>query len=141
MQYSDPFTVECEECGFKSQYPLNSVLKFSVDCKNCGFRLKKCAEIMHDNIKSHNASLWPVHFIFDGFDVFGVDIDDVTDDEFDSINTLQDFCIYVEGKIGCSIEKNLFSIPMLKEFKSSYELNDLLGMQLVKLGNIVHRNG
>lgn len=141
MQYSDPFSVECEKCGFESQYPLDNVLKFSVDCKSCGFRLKKCAVVMHDSIRSHNTSLWPAHFIFDGFEVFGVDIDDVTDDEFDSINTLRDFSIYVERKIGSSIERNLFSIPTLKEFKSTYELDDLLDVKLVKLGNIVYKNG
>ena len=141
MQYADPFTVECEKCGFDSQYPLDNVLQFSVDCKSCGFRLEKCAEIMHKNIKSHKTSLWPAHFIFEGFEVFNVDIDNVTDDEFDSINTLRDFCMYVECKIGSSIKRSLFSVPMLREFKSKYELSDLLEMTLIELGNIVYENG
>lgn len=141
MQYADPVSVECEKCGFEARYPLDNVLKFSVDCISCGFKLKECAEIMHKNIKSHNASLWSTHFIFEGFEVFNVDIDGVTDDEFDSINTLQDFCIYVECKLGYSIKNSLFNIPMLTRLKSKYEFDELLEMQLIELGNIVYKNG
>jgi hypothetical protein len=141
VQYADPFSVECEECGFEDQYPLNNILKFSAVCTSCGFKLNKCAEVMHKNIKSHNASLWPTHFIFEGFEVFNVDIDDVTDDEFDSINTLQDFCFYVECKLGASIKNSLFNIPMLALFRSEYKLDELLNIQLTELGNIVYKNG
>ena len=140
MQYADPFSVKCEKCGFEAQYPLDNVLKFSVDCIKCGFKLRESAEIMHHNSKLHRTSLWPTHFIFDGFEFFNVDIDDVTDDEFDSINTLQDFCGYVECKLGISIKKSLFNIPMLASFKSKYELDELLKVQLIELGDIVYKN-
>lgn len=136
MQYADPFAVECEKCGFIAQYPLNHVLMFSAECQKCGFQMRACAQVMHVNLKSHNASLWPVHFVFEGLEVFGLDIDEVTDEEFYSINTLWDFCNYVENKLGNGIENRLFNIPMLKGLVMQYDLKGLLKMELVMLGNI-----
>lgn len=141
MQYADPFIVKCENCGFEAEYPLDNVLKFSVDCQKCGFRLNECADLMHKNITSHNASLWPTHFIFEGLEYFKLDIDEVTDDEFGSIKTVEDFCDYVEFKLGSCAKSSLFSIPMLSELQSKYELNELLEMRLVDLGNIIYKKG
>lgn len=80
MQYIDSFTVKYKHCSFESLYPLESVLKYTADCQKCGQRLADCANEMHKNVELHRVSLWPTHFIFEGCEVLGLNIDHMTDE-------------------------------------------------------------
>ncbi|MDH5182214.1 MAG: hypothetical protein OEZ39_02630 [Gammaproteobacteria bacterium] len=133
MQYMDPFTAECEHCGYTDKYDLEELQKYQSHCKKCNLILKQTADQMHKNMKAHDLELWPTHLIFEAFDVWGGDIDSVTDSEFDAVETVFDLLTLVQSKLNMAGYPQISELPMVKDYVVSCNQESLLKMKLTEL--------
>jgi len=133
MQYIDPFPALCEFCHTKSNYAVKDLLAYKAKCIQCGKVLEKTASGMHESEKKHRVETWPMHFIFDGIEAFNIDIDDLSDEEFEAIKTIQDFVQLVEKIKGENITNKIQSMKMIQPLLHQIELNKLLQYQLEEL--------
>ena len=133
MQFMDPHPTQCEFCQTTFHYPVKDLLAYKTKCLQCGKSLKDSADEMHRTLKVHRIKTWPMHFIFDGIEVFEVDIDALTDAEFDAIKTIQDFVQLVEKINGKDVTKEIQSMKKIQSILHKIELNKLLQYPLEDL--------
>jgi len=140
MQYIDPLPALCESCQTKSDYSVADLLAYKAKCIQCGKVLENVANVMHETNKAHKLETWPMHFIFDALEVFEVDIDDLSDEEFDAVKTIQDLVQLIEKIKDKNITEQIPSMKTLQPILNKIKLNQLLKYQLEDLALIANKN-
>lgn len=102
MKFIDPFPTTCEFCDEKGLYPLKELLVYEAHCKICGKKLIEGPLGMHKGRRSVAIELWPINLIWEACEEFDLDLDCISDEEFDSMCLLKDFIVSIEkmGFIG-----------------------------------------
>ena len=140
MQFMDPSRTQCEFCQTEANYSVKDLLAYKAKCQQCGEILKHSANKMHRTLKEHKVETWPMHFIFDGLEVFEVDIDALTDAQFDAIKTIQDFVQLVKKTNGKDVTKEIQSMKKIQSILNKIELNKLLQYPLKDLALIANED-
>jgi len=123
MKFMNPYPTTCEHCNHKSNYPVNALLEFTSVCVKCNTAIRKTALAMHQTKREHSITMWPILFIFDALDVFDIDIDHISDEEYDNMETMDDFIILAKriGNNTNDIEARIIDMDIIKPIKDSLE--------------------
>jgi hypothetical protein len=134
--YQDPLNIQCNYCKKYSERYISDLKEHDVCCKFCGENISYIWAEMEQHRKSHIINMWPSNFIFESFDAFDIDIDTVTEKDFDQINTLSDLVSYIvrNEKNVDIVEKYLLS---LKIFECISNKKDIFTINLLDLAAVV----
>lgn len=126
MEFINPFPVECEFCNAKSKYPVKDLLAFQASCMVCGRELRSTSLSMHECLRQNRVELWPMNFIFDGLERYGIDLDAIEDEQVDAIGTIGDFVDLVRCVKGIDVSESVFDMEMLQPLKEKLTKKNLL---------------
>ena len=125
MQFIDPLTAQCEFCSSISKYPVKDLLNSSATCTNCMKILIETPLIMKKSMRQHAMDMWPIIFIFDACEMMDLDLDNITDEDFDNVVYISDFKLLME-KLGCNQEiKDILKLPIFKDILSKIDIPNL----------------
>ncbi len=91
MKFFDPFPVTCEHCQHKSQYPVDKLLRGETYCQRCREMLRETPTTMRASVRSHRIDIWPALFWWEAYEAFSIDLDLVSDEEDEAVQTVSDF--------------------------------------------------
>lgn len=115
MKFIDPFPTKCEFCTEKNLYSVKELLAYEAHCKNCGSKLIDGPSGMHKGMRQVAIDLWPVCLLLDACEKFDLDIDRISDEEFDNMYLVKDFIKNIE-KMGFTAERRMIlQLPAMKK--------------------------
>lgn len=139
MQFIDPYPVVCERCDYKAGYPVDDLLKYKAVCGQCGTDLVETSNSMHRTLKEHRIETWPMYFMLEGMEKFDIDLEDVSDEEYDEVQDMSEFLLLVE-KYGKPCENFKSEVLKMDAFKGVPEdaRSSLYGLNFDEIARIVH---
>lgn len=115
MEFIDPFPTKCEFCNEKILYLVKELLAYEAHCKNCGSKLIDGPLGMHKGRRSVAIDLWPVSLLWDACEEFDLDLDRISDEEFENMRLAKDFIKNIE-KMGFSGDsKMILQLPAMRK--------------------------
>ncbi|WP_428820141.1 hypothetical protein [Microbulbifer sp. MCCC 1A16149] len=114
MEFIDPFPTKCEFCNESNIYPVKELLAYKAICKSCGSKLIDGPLEMHKGKRSVAIELRPATLIWEACEKFDLDLECISDEEFDDMRLVSDFLKNIE-KMG--FDGELESILELSSFK------------------------
>lgn len=116
----DPMPITCPKCDHNDAYTVANLLDLKAVCSICGQNFKSDGLKMKENSRLHQLETWPFFFFADEVcEEFNIDLDDITDDEFDNLKTINDIIIIIKKNHSdaSNIEKRIMNVDMLKTVK------------------------
>lgn len=98
----DPLPVECLACGEIIKVRVKEFRELTAICSACGARMVKEAIKFNDKGSLHYCSMWKIQYYFDFVENIGFDDDDVTDEDYDEVCSIGEFCEMIQKFGGCT---------------------------------------
>ena len=95
MQYIDPLSIICNNCGSKNDYPLEEIRSLKTSCIECGYSFKKVGMEINHHYKEVGDYFSKLELLIEIEDKFFIKI---TDEEAEKILTFQDILDVISYK-------------------------------------------
>ncbi|VAW62592.1 hypothetical protein MNBD_GAMMA11-2735 [hydrothermal vent metagenome] len=138
MKFINPINATCESCQHQDLYPVDNLLSLTATCSKCGEILLHTGLSMNNTLREHRIELWPILFLWEALDVFNIDIDDISDDEFDNMLTINDFIFLAKRSNNQleNIEQRIIEFGILKPIKNTLNPATLALQKIEELANL-----
>jgi len=142
MQYIDPLNIQCKHCKNFRNYSLIELKKTNVCCKFCGESLAYVNFEMEAKQKELVIEMWPGNFIFDGFDAFDLDLELISESEFDNIKNISDLIEVITSNIDSdkNVEDYFVSLNILEPLLKCNNYKDVFLMDLSEVARFTCTN-
>ncbi len=100
----DPHTVTCLSCGEKSKVRVKILHALTATCDACGKRLVKEGIRFNDQGSKQHYDAWKIVYFFDLIYDIGFDDENVTDEDYETVNTISELCELIK-KYGGQVDK------------------------------------
>lgn len=125
MKFIDPFRTACEFCKDTNFYPVKALLSYEAHCKQCGKKLIEGPLSMHQSIRLVKIDLWPISLLWEACEAFDLDLDCISDTEFDNMCLVKDF-MKILYKMGFKGEPDMIlTLPKLQILQNEIEASKL----------------
>lgn len=126
MKFIDPSPAHCESCGTADLYPVNDLLRYEQVCSACGSLLVESALSMNQAQRSVALEAWPVScFFWDACSMIDLDLDAITDQEFENVVYIRDFKKLLRQQGHLSDIKIILEFPCIQAIKGCLVLERL----------------
>ena len=143
MQFIDPMQVTCEKCGYIDEYPLESLTSYSACCNNCGSKVDHAGISINEAKREHLISTWPFYFLVDMLEQFHIDLDEISDEECENIQTLGDLIKTIEEKLNTDemVKDKVLDSDDIKTVISEYHGGEILNAKLSEIAGLIYDHG
>lgn len=133
MHFMDPFPTRCEFCRHLAYYPLKPLKAERAGCVSCGKVLRKAARNIRRTEREHGIEIWPMALVFELMLQADVDLDLISDEEYDSATTLSAVIALLQSGETPMTTDEVLNFEMLAHLRTLLSDEQLLTLDLKEL--------
>lgn len=138
MHFMDPFPTRCEFCQHKAYYPLKPLKAEKAGCLSCGKVLRKAARNIRRTEREHGIEIWPMALVFELMLQADVDLDLISEEEYDSASTLSAVIALLQLGETPMTTQEVLDFEMLSHLRTRLSDEQLLTLELKELAQWEH---
>ena len=138
MHFMDPFPARCEFCQYLAYYPLEPLKTEKAGCLSCGKVLRKAARSIRHTLREHGIEIWRHALVFELMLKADVDLDLVSDEEFDNATTLSAVIALLQQGASAMTPREVLDFEMLDYLRTTLDEAQLLSLDLKALARLAY---